>query len=200
MRLLLKKQGPVEISDGKVRDGRSGFCSYGDAQEPLCENCHPQEFQPTDLLAMDRTVAAGQVTCPQCHAIYEWHIRDGKLEWDELYEVPASLKAFPLTLEQVNRFAAITKSLMKLWEELPSDDSDTYSYQGSGLDGLEVKGELTDEWFTLDWEQVITDIRAGRQLSIKKMREERRLEEAAVAEQGDISMEDVLGRAATLEK
>lgn len=67
------QQGPVYITDGKVRDGRSVFVSYGEAQEPLCERCYPDTFnRVTDLLPIDRTVERGQVECPKCHTLYEY--------------------------------------------------------------------------------------------------------------------------------
>jgi len=90
-------QGTVIIRDGKVKDGRNGFTSYGDFQEPLCERCHPQAFKPEDLLPIDRDVPEGRVECPKCHALYEYvnrkNVKRGLetidlSDWYEVYEIP----------------------------------------------------------------------------------------------------------------
>jgi hypothetical protein len=90
-------QGPVIIRDGIVRDGRSGFISYGDPQEPLCERCFPNAFKPKDLLPIDRNVPEGRISCPKCGTVYEYVNRKGVewgdelidiIEWFAVYEIP----------------------------------------------------------------------------------------------------------------
>lgn len=94
------QQGPVFITDGKVRDGRTGFISYGDAQEPLCERCYPQGFKAEDLLPIDCNLDQGQVACPKCHTLYEYiKLKDtneykGKIEWYKLYEISAEAEEY----------------------------------------------------------------------------------------------------------
>jgi hypothetical protein len=89
------QQGAVFITNGKVRDGRSGFISYGEYLQPLCEPCHPHAFKAEDLLPIDRNVDRGRIECPKCHTLYEYinlknaNKYEDNLEWCALYEISA---------------------------------------------------------------------------------------------------------------
>jgi len=104
-------QGTVIIKDGKVADGRSGFVSYGDPQQPLCEKCFPNAFKPEDLLTIDKNVPEGQVTCHQCGTVYRYTNCGAKRKWGSelvdtlgwfaLYEIP---RAAAMTLAEKIRW------------------------------------------------------------------------------------------------
>jgi hypothetical protein len=104
-------QGTVIIKDGKVADGRSGFVSYGDPQQPLCEKCFPNAFKPEDLLTIDKSVPEGQVTCHQCGTVYRYTNCGAKRKWGSelvdtlgwfaLYEIP---RAAAMTLAEKIRW------------------------------------------------------------------------------------------------
>jgi len=74
-------QGPVYITNGKVRDGRSSFISYGEPLEPFCEKCNGRlEPSPMMKLATEHKIdGTGHIECTQCHTVYEYEVKHGEL-------------------------------------------------------------------------------------------------------------------------